>query len=72
MKMLKIGTKTVLAVFFIVGLVGCLLDSEGLDGRYVKDAQGNIYVIRAGLGEIYYINKPDESGINDFNKLKTD
>ena len=23
MKMLKIGTKTVLAVFFIVGLVGC-------------------------------------------------
>jgi hypothetical protein len=37
-------------------MASCSNDPAGLDGQYVKDANGNIYLINAHAGDAYFIH----------------
>jgi len=69
MKALKTGLKLVLAVFFIVGLVGCANDPEKLACEYVKSSNGEIYEVIPRTGDLYWLKKVDKAKNGKLNKI---
>ena len=51
--------KILIGLFLIIGLVGCSIDANGLDGNYVKDESGNVYKVVPRLGDLSYLEKID-------------
>lgn len=52
--------KTISILLTCLALSGCTTKkAEALDGKIVKDAQGNYYLVKAGAGDVTFLEKLD-------------
>lgn len=49
--------KILIGLFLIIGLVGCSTNSNDLDGKYVKDSDGNVYRVVPRTGDLSILSK---------------
>ena len=64
MKQVKIVIVTLLVCSGLL-LVGCGLDPNDLEGKYVRDVKGTVYRVKAVVGHTYFLSKVDLGNLQE-------
>ena len=67
-----IRLKNTVMLLVILLIAGCSTKDMDIDGTYVSDKDGNIYLIEHRIGNLFFLNDVDETAIKEILKPITE